>query len=140
MAKVGDKFILHSANGMDYKIEIVNVNYYREPSMWYACDVTDENGVSSDDVIFCGDDVINKCEKVGMTEQEIKAFVSKEFLKGIPDYAIQTVLRRVLYDKNNRIDWQDFYEQILYQMPEYTNKSYKERRDEYVSGNFNSIC
>lgn len=64
MAKVGDKFILHSANGMDYKIEIVNVNYFREPSMFYACDVTDGNGITSDDVIFCGDDLINKCEKV----------------------------------------------------------------------------
>lgn len=64
MAKVGDKFILHSANGMDYKIEIVNVNDYREPSMRYACDVTDGNGVSNDDVVFCGDDLINKCEQV----------------------------------------------------------------------------
>jgi len=132
MAKVGDKFILHSENGMDYKIEIVNVNYCREPSMFYACDVTDGNGITSDDVIFCGDDLIAKCEKVdGMTEQEIKEFVSKEFLKGIPDYAIQTVLRRVLYDKENRIDWQDFYEQILNLMPEYTNKSYKERKIEF---------
>ena len=53
-----------------------------------------------------------------MTEQEIKDFVSKVFLKGIPDYAIQTVLRRVLFDKENKIDWKDFYEQIIDQMPE----------------------
>ena len=53
-----------------------------------------------------------------MTDEEIKELVSTKFLKGIPDYAVQTVLRRVLYDKNNKIDWQDFYEQIVDQMPE----------------------
>lgn len=57
-----------------------------------------------------------------MTKQEIKEFVSKEFLKKIPDYAIQTVLRRVLYYKENNIDWEDFYQQIIEQMPEYRNK------------------
>lgn len=30
MAKVGDKYILHSANGMNYDIEVVNVNDFRE--------------------------------------------------------------------------------------------------------------
>lgn len=53
-----------------------------------------------------------------MTEQEIKEFVSTEFLKKIQDYSIQTVLRRVLYYKENNVDWQDFYQQIIEQMPE----------------------
>lgn len=57
-----------------------------------------------------------------MTEQEIKEFVSTKFLKNIEDYAVQTVLRRVLYYKGNSIDWQDFYQQILEQMPEYAKR------------------
>lgn len=64
MAKRGDKFILHSVNGMDYKIEIINVNDYREPSMRYACDVTDGNGIKSNDVMFFSETLIRKCEKI----------------------------------------------------------------------------
>lgn len=62
---------------------------------------------------------IKSAVDTGMSDEEIKEFVSKEFLKGIHDYAIQTVLRRVLYKKDANIDWQDFYENILEQMPEY---------------------
>ena len=57
-----------------------------------------------------------------MTEQEIKEFVSTEFLEKIPDYAIQTVLRKVLYCKENSIDWKGFYQQIMEQMPELKSK------------------
>jgi hypothetical protein len=57
-----------------------------------------------------------------MTEQDIKEFVSTKFLGKIPDYAIQTVLRRVLYYKENSIDWEDFYQQIVEQMPELKSK------------------
>lgn len=64
MAKVGDKYILHSVNGMDYHIKIINVNEYREPSMRYACDVCDDNGVYVDDVRFCGEGLLKNCEKV----------------------------------------------------------------------------
>lgn len=64
MAKVGDKYILHSVNGMDYYIEIINVNEYREPSMRYACDVCDDNGVYVGDVRFCGEGLLKNCEKV----------------------------------------------------------------------------
>lgn len=64
MAKVGDKYILHSSNGMDYDIEIVNVNNMREPDMKYGADVYDGNGVYAGDVMFFGDDFLNKCEKV----------------------------------------------------------------------------
>ena len=68
MIKVRDKFVLHSENGMDYEIEVVNVNEFREPSMKYACDIVDGNGVSYweayKDYYFCGDDFLSKCEKI----------------------------------------------------------------------------
>lgn len=53
-----------------------------------------------------------------MTTQEIKEYVSKDFLKNIKDSAVQTVLRRVLFYDKNSIDWQDFLDQIKEQMPE----------------------
>ena len=59
--KVNDEYVLHSSNGMDYKIVIVNINDYREPSMKYALDVWDGNGVfCGEDVYFVGDDFFNK--------------------------------------------------------------------------------
>ena len=64
MAKVGDKYILHSSNGMDYSIEVINVNEFREPSMKYGADVYDGNGVYFGDVTFFGDDFLSQCEKV----------------------------------------------------------------------------
>ena len=64
MAEVGDKYILHSNNGMDYSIEIVNVNNFREPSMKYGADIYDGNGVYAGDVTFFGDEFLSKCEKV----------------------------------------------------------------------------
>lgn len=54
------------------------------------------------------------------SNQEIKELVDKKLLKNIKDYAIQTVLRRVLFYDKNQIDWQDFYKQMLEQMPELT--------------------
>ena len=63
--KVGDRFILHSQEGHDYTMEIVNINDYREPDMKYAFDAYDENGNSiSNDVLFCGDELLNTCERV----------------------------------------------------------------------------
>lgn len=64
MAKVGDKYILHSADGQKYHIEVVNVNDYREPALRYAVDISDEHGVYADDVMFVSDDILSKCEKV----------------------------------------------------------------------------
>lgn len=64
MVKVGDKFILHSKNGMDYNIEIVNINEFRDPKVKYGADVYDGNGNYAGDVMFFGDDFLDKCEKV----------------------------------------------------------------------------
>lgn len=61
--KVGDKFIFHSKNGMDYRIEIVSVNEFREPSMKYGCDIWDGNSVYAGDVTFIGDDFFNEFKK-----------------------------------------------------------------------------
>ena len=64
MAKVGDKYILHSNNGMNYDIKIVSVNDFREPNVKYAADMYDENGVYAGDVVFFGDSFLSQCEKV----------------------------------------------------------------------------
>lgn len=64
MAKVGDKYILHSSNGMDYDIEIINVNNFRPPEEKYGANVYDGNGVYAGDVMFFGDDFLRQCEKV----------------------------------------------------------------------------
>lgn len=64
MAMVGDKYILHSTNGIDYSIKVVNVNEFREPSLKYGIDVYDGNGTYAGDVIFVGEDFLSKCEKI----------------------------------------------------------------------------
>ena len=64
MAKVGDKYILHSSNGMDYNIEVINVNDFREPSMKYGIDMYDGNGTYAGDVMFVGEDFLSKCKRV----------------------------------------------------------------------------
>lgn len=69
MAKVGDKYILHAADGKKYHIEVVNVNEYREPAMRYAVDVCNEDGVYADDVMFVSDELLWQCEKVNGYEQ-----------------------------------------------------------------------
>ena len=54
----------------------------------------------------------------GYTDEEIKYLISTKVLKGIADYGLQTALRRIIFDKNNSIDWQAAWEDIAYQMPE----------------------
>ena len=60
MAKVGDKYILHSSNGMDYTIEVININDYRPSEEKYGVDVYDGNGVYAGDVMFVGDSFLNQ--------------------------------------------------------------------------------
>ena len=64
MVKVGDKYVLHSENGMCYSIEIININEFREPSMKYGADVFDGNGIYAGDVTFFGDELLEKCRKI----------------------------------------------------------------------------
>lgn len=71
MIKLGDTFIFHSSNGMDYKIVIVSINDFREPSMKYGADIYDENENSVDDIMFFGDDFLDKCEKIMEDNYEI---------------------------------------------------------------------
>ena len=58
---------LDSENGMRYTVEVISVNDFREPSMKYAIDLVDCNGVRySDcygDYYFVGQDFIDKCYK-----------------------------------------------------------------------------
>ena len=61
-----------------------------------------------------------------LSEDKIKELVSTKLLKNIPDYAIQTVLRRVLFSADNNIDWTDFYKQIKEQCPEFCRDSGKD--------------
>ena len=53
--KVGDHYILHSEDGNDYDIEIVNVNEFRPPDMLYATDVCCNGKSCYDDIVFLGD-------------------------------------------------------------------------------------
>lgn len=64
MISVRDRFVFYSDNGMDYTIEVINVNNYREPSMRYACEVCDGNGVYASDVMFFSEDFLNNCERI----------------------------------------------------------------------------
>lgn len=62
--EVGDKFILHSKNGLDYEIEIVNVNMNRPPDQIYAIDMWFNGQEVYDDVVFVGDEFIGMCKVV----------------------------------------------------------------------------
>lgn len=54
--RIRNKYILHSLNGIDYKIIIININDCRPPEMKYGLDVWDNNNVYIGDIIFVGDD------------------------------------------------------------------------------------
>ena len=61
-----------------------------------------------------------------LTDEQIKNMISTKLLRQIDNYPLQTVLRRVLYYNVNKIDWQDYYQQILEQMPEFELYNYDE--------------
>lgn len=65
--KEDDILWLDSENGLTYRVEIININNWREPSMKYAVDLMDCNGVryteAYGDYYFCGQDFIDKCRK-----------------------------------------------------------------------------
>lgn len=64
MYKVGDKLVLHSVNGHDYDVEIVNINEFRPPEEMYGVDIYDDQHVYYGDVYFCGKEFLDKCEVV----------------------------------------------------------------------------
>lgn len=51
-------------------------------------------------------------------EEQIKSFVSTVVLKGITDKGLEAAIRRILFNPDNKIDWDHAYDQIIEQMPE----------------------
>lgn len=63
---ISDKFVLHSSNGHDYRIEVININFCRPPDMVYAIDVWDDNDIYMGDVQFVGENFFtsNNIERI----------------------------------------------------------------------------
>lgn len=59
--KIGDHLVLHSQDGNDYYIKIVNINEFRPSTEKYAVDMY-LNDIYYGDIYFCGDELLNKCE------------------------------------------------------------------------------
>lgn len=53
-----------------------------------------------------------------MNENKIKTMLSREVLKNIKDYSTNAILRGILFNDNNKIDWDEAYKIILAFMPE----------------------
>lgn len=53
-----------------------------------------------------------------MTDAEIKVLLSTEVIKQIPDKSIETVIRRILFNPDNNIDWKNALTEIRIHMPE----------------------
>ena len=62
--KVGDKYVLHSKNGMNYYISIVSVSEYRCPEEHYGAYICDENGMYDKDIFFFDDNFLTVCKKI----------------------------------------------------------------------------
>ncbi len=61
---------------------------------------------------------IVRCSTEHMTDEEIKERISREILKMVGDAGLETALRRIIFYKENKIDWQDAWQKITDQMPE----------------------
>lgn len=53
-----------------------------------------------------------------MREQEIKEIISVEILKKMEDQTSARILREILFDNDNKIDWNKAGESIITNMPE----------------------
>ena len=53
-----------------------------------------------------------------MREQEVKEIISVEILKRMQDQSAARVLREILFDSNNKIDWNKASESIITNIPE----------------------
>ena len=53
-----------------------------------------------------------------MREQEVKEIISVEILKRMQDQSSARVLREILFDDNNKIDWNKAGNSIIKNIPE----------------------
>lgn len=53
-----------------------------------------------------------------MKEQEVKEVISVEILKRMQDKSAARVIREILFDSNNKIDWNKAGNSIIENMPE----------------------
>lgn len=53
-----------------------------------------------------------------MKEQEVKEVISVEILKRMQDKSAARVIREILFDDNNKIDWNKAGNSIIKNMPE----------------------
>lgn len=53
-----------------------------------------------------------------MREQEVKEIISVEILKRMQDQSAAKVLREILFDNDNKIDWNKVSDSIIENMPE----------------------
>lgn len=59
--RVGDKLKIDLEDGTTYDIIVVNINNFRPPKEKYGIDLWDENGTYFGDVVFVGQDFMDKC-------------------------------------------------------------------------------
>lgn len=99
MYKVGDKFILHSQNGKDYDIEIVNINPCRPIEDVYGVDIYCE-GEYYGDVYFCDEFFLDKCQLIQDNKniQNKKIGISSIPEIGISDEQVKLVALMQKYD------------------------------------------
>lgn len=62
-----------------------------------------------------------------LSDDTIKKLIASYILEDIrDDNMLQTVIRRVLYNENNEIDWQEFWQDIVRFMPDdVVSRAYK---------------
>lgn len=68
-----------------------------------------------------------------LSDDTIKKLIALYVLEDIrDDNMLQTVIRRVLYNENNKINWQEFWQDIVRFMPDdVVNSAYK-HADQYA--------
>ena len=53
-----------------------------------------------------------------MLAQEIKSLLSEKVLKQIEDKSIQNIIRGIIFNSDNKIDWDDVLYRVYKNMPE----------------------
>jgi len=57
-----------------------------------------------------------------MLTQEIKSLLSEKVLKQIEDKSIQNIIRGIIFNSDNKIDWTDAIYVVYKNMPELINE------------------